>query len=134
VNIIETEISLWKQKYRDIEKEKQDLLQERLQEKELFNTCNQENEDMKKYIRQLEKDQFSKVRGTAIPNLQTAQAKNKKLKELKTGAQKALYFSELFGLQLACLRLKEPDTSKTYTVEVNTTKKGSFDLTRWQPT
>ena len=37
-----------------------------LQEKELFNSCNQENEDVKKHIRQLEKDQFSKVRGTAI--------------------------------------------------------------------
>lgn len=98
-----------------------------LLEKKLFNSCNQENEDMKKYIRQLEKDQFSKVKGTAIPNLKTAQAKNKKLKELKTRLRKALYFRELFGLQLDCSRLKDPDSSKTYTVECNTIKKGSFE-------
>jgi len=72
-------------------------------------------------------DNWRKVRGTAIPNLKTAQAKNKKLKELKTRAQKALYFRELFGLQLDCSRLKDPDSSKTYTVECNTTKKGSFE-------
>lgn len=60
-----------------------------LQEKELANSCNQENEDMKKYIRQLEKDQFSKVRGTAIPNLKTVQAENKKLKVLRRRARKA---------------------------------------------
>ena len=96
------------------------------QEKELVNSCNQQNEDMKKYI-QLEKDQFSKVRGTGIPNLKTAQAKTKKLKELKTRAQKALYFRELFGLLLDCSRLKDPDSSKTYTVEFNTTKKGRFE-------
>ena len=119
VDIAEAEIKLWKQKYHDIEKEKQDLLQERLQEKELVNSCKQENELMKKYIRQLEKDQFSKVRGTAIPKLKTAQAQNKKLKELKTRAQKALYFSKLFGLELDCLRLKDPDSSKTYTVDFN---------------
>lgn len=60
-----------------------------LQEKELANSCNQENEDMKKYIRQLEKDQFSKVRGTAIPNLKAVQAENKKLKVLRRRARKA---------------------------------------------
>ena len=37
VNITEAEIKHWKQKYHDIEKEKHDLLQEMLQEKELFN-------------------------------------------------------------------------------------------------
>ena len=122
LNIAEAEINLWKQKYLDIEKEKEDLLQEMLQEKEHFNSCKQENEVIKKYIRQLENDQFSKVRGTAIPKLKTSQAQNKKLKELKTRAQKALYFSKLFGLELDCLRLKDPDTSKTYTVDFNTAK------------
>ena len=67
VNLAETEINVWKQKYTDLEKEKQDLLQEMLQEKELFNSCREEREQMRKYIRQLEKDQFTTVRGTAIP-------------------------------------------------------------------
>ena len=72
----------WKQKYHDIEKEKHDLLHEMLQEKELLNSCKQEAELMKKYIKHPEKDQFSKVWGTGIPKLKTAQAQNKKLKEL----------------------------------------------------
>ena len=62
---------------------------------------------------------FSNVTGTAIPKLKTAQAQKKKLKELKTGTQKALYFSKLFGLELDCLRLKDPDSSKSYTVDFN---------------
>ena len=44
---------------------------------------------MKKYIRQLEKEKFSKVMGTAIPNLKTVQAENKKLKVLRRRARKA---------------------------------------------
>lgn len=44
---------------------------------------------MKKYMRQLEKDQFSKVMGTAIPNLKTVQAENKKLKLLRGRARMA---------------------------------------------
>ena len=126
VNIAEAEIKHWKQKYHDIEKEKHDLLKEMLEEKELFNSCKQETELMKKYIKHLEKDQFSKVRGTGIPKLKTAQAQNKKLKELKTRAQKALYFSKLFGLELDCLRLKDPDSSKIYTVDLNTAKSACF--------
>jgi len=90
-----------------------------LQEKEHFNSCKQESEVMKKYIRELENDQFSKVRGTAIPKLKTSQAQNKKMKELKTRVQEGLYFSKLFGLELDCLRLKDPDTSKTHTVDFN---------------
>ena len=122
VKLVETAINLWKQKYTDLEKDKQDLLQEMLQENELFNSCRTENELMRKYIRQLEKDQFTTVRGTAIPKLKTTQAQNKKLKELKTRAQKALYFSKLFGLELDCLRLKDPESSKTFTIDFNPEK------------
>jgi len=50
VNSAEAEIKLRKQKYLHIEKEKQDLLQEMLQEKEMFNSCKQENEFMKNTI------------------------------------------------------------------------------------
>ena len=48
------------------------------------------------------------------------------MKELKTRAQKALYFSKLFGLELDCLRLKDPDSSKTCTVDFNTDKSACF--------
>ena len=120
VKIAEAEIKLWKQKYLDLEKEKEDLLQEMLQEKEMSNSCKEESELMKKYIKQLEKDQFAKVRGIAVPKLKTTQAQKRKLKEIKTRAQKALHFSRLFGLELDCLRLKDPDSSKMYTVDFHT--------------
>ena len=120
VNTAEAEIKLWKQKYLDLEKEKEDLLQEMLREKEMSNSCKEESELMKKYIKQLEKDQFTKVRGIAVPKLKTTQAQKRKLKEIKTRAQKALHFSKLFGLELNCLRLKDPDSSKMYTVDFHT--------------
>ena len=55
MKIAEAEIKLWKQKYLDLEKEKEDLLQEMLQEKEMSNSCKEESELMKKYIKQLKK-------------------------------------------------------------------------------
>ena len=110
VKTAEAQINLRKQKYVDLEKEKEDLLQGMLQEKEMSNSCKEESELMKKYIKQLEKDQFTKVRGIAVPKLKTTQAQKRKLKEIKTRAQKALHFSRLFGLELDCLRLKDPDS------------------------
>ena len=120
VNTAEAEIKLWKQKYLDLEREKEDLLQEMLREKDMSNSCKEESELMKKYIKQLEKDQFTKVRGIAVPKLKTTRAQKRKLKEIKTRAQKALHFSKLFGLELNCLRLKDPDSSKMYTVDFYT--------------
>lgn len=53
-------------KYADIEKEREHFL-ETLKEKELNNACQEDCDNMNKCMRQLEKDQFSQVRGTAIP-------------------------------------------------------------------
>jgi len=69
---------------------------------------------MKKFIKQLEKDQFTKVKGIAVPKMKTTPAQNMKLKEIKTRAQKVLHLSKLFGLTLNCLILKDPDSSKMY--------------------
>ena len=119
LEVAEAHIEEWKQKYADIEKEKEVLFLEMLEEKEFNSACQEDCANMKKYIRQLEKDQFCQVRGTAIPKLKSTQAQNKKLKELKSRAQKALHFSRLFRLEIDCLKLKDPDSSKTYTVEFN---------------
>ena len=115
----EAHIEEWKQKYSDIEKEKEALFLQMLEEKEFNSACQEDCDNMKKYIRQLEKDQFCQVRGTAIPKLKSTQGQNKKLKELKSRAQKALHFSRLFGLEVDCLKLKDQDSSKTYTVTFN---------------
>ena len=57
-----------------------------------------------------------KLRGTPVPMITTTQARNRKLKELKTRAQKALHFCTLFGLELDYLKLKDPEGFQTYTV------------------
>ena len=117
LEVAEAHVEEWKQKYADIEKEKEALFLEMFEEKELNSACQEECANMKKYIRQLEKDEFSQVRGTGIPKLKSTQTQNKKLKEFKSKAQKALHFSSLFELELDYLKLKDPDISKTFTVE-----------------
>ena len=101
----------------DIEKEKQELLLEMARKKMLATSFQEENGLMKKYIRHLEREQFSQVKGTPFPSLKTTHSQNKKLKEVKTRSQKALHFRPLFGLELDCLKLKDPDSSKMNTVE-----------------
>ena len=59
----EAEIKLWKQKYLDLEKEKEDLLQEMLQEKELFNSCKEESELMKKIYQAARKRSVHQSKG-----------------------------------------------------------------------
>ena len=80
-------------------------------------SCKEESELMRKYIKRLENDQFKKVRGTPISKITTIQGKNRNFKELKTRAQKALYFCCSFGLELDHLRLKDPERPQTYSVK-----------------
>ena len=83
---------------------------------------------IEKYIKLLEKDQFTKVRGIAIPNLKVTQAQNKKLKEIKGRPRKALYFSKLFGFDLDSSRLKDLDTSNMYSVDFHTERVQNVEL------
>ena len=59
------------------------------------------------------------MRGTPIPDMKTSQARNRRIKELKTRAQKALHFCTLLGLELDLLRLNDPEGLKTYTVSLS---------------
>ena len=119
LGLAKEEINHWREKFHDLEKEKEQLFAEMLREKDLNLSSQEESELMKKYIRQLENDQFKKVRGTPIPDIKTSQARNRKIKELKTRAQKALLFCTLFGLELDLLKLKDPEGLKTYTVNLS---------------
>ena len=77
-----------------------------------------ENQQLLKQIASLEKQSLGEPpRGAAIPELKTHQSQNRKLKQLKTRAQKALQFVELFGLDLECLKMKDPGSSNTFTVD-----------------
>ena len=75
-----------------------------------------ENNQLKNYLRKLEKQELG-FKGLPISELKTRQARNRKLRELKTRAQKALYFAELYGLQISSLGLKGIQAGIQYTLK-----------------
>ena len=130
------EISNWKKKYENLEKEKEDLFNEMLaevttnyaNEQKKLKEMEKENEQLVKYIDMLENESLGNFqRGAGIPDLKTRQAQNRKLKQLKTRAQKALQFVELFGLKRQCLKLTCPGANDTFTVDFNTNPCGATE-------
>jgi len=83
-------------------------------EKERTRELNNENQQLTKYIDRLQNESLGTHRGAGIPDLKTKQAKNRKLKELKTRARKALNFVEIFGLDLQLLKLKDPNSTDSF--------------------
>lgn len=96
-----SEMSQWKEKDKKLEEEEA-LFKELINEKKNaeFEVVSEEKDSMKKYIRQLEREELTSANYTPLPHLKTRQAQNKRLKQLKTRAQKALYFVSLFGLKV----------------------------------
>ena len=124
----EEEICNWRKKYENLEQEKEKLVEEMLSEIENNNVEEQEktkelekeNQQLIKYIDMLENESLGIHRGAGIPELKTKQAQNRKLKQLKTRAQKALHFVQIFGLDLQLLKLKEPNGNQTFSINFNT--------------
>lgn len=116
-------------KYENLEEEKEKLVEEMLseiekdyaREKERTRELNNENQQLAKYIDKLQNESLGISRGAGIPDLKTKQGKNRKLKELKTRAQKALNFVEIFGLDLQLLKLKDPNSTDSFTVDFSAT-------------
>ena len=125
----EEEICNWRAKYENLEEEKEKLVEEMLseiekdyaREKERTRELNNENQQLTKYIDRLQNESLGIHRGAGIPDLKTKQAKNRKLKELKTRAQKALNFVEIFGLDLQLLKLKDPNSTDSFSIDFSTT-------------
>ncbi|KAJ7393814.1 hypothetical protein OS493_003480 [Desmophyllum pertusum] len=109
---------------KNLEQEKEKLVEEMLSEIENNNVEEQEkskelekeNQQLIKYIDMLENESLGIHRGAGIPELKTKQAQNRKLKQLKTRAQKALHFVQIFGLDLQLLKLKEPNGNQTFSI------------------
>ena len=82
---MDSKLSNWKKKFNNLEKEKEDLYTEMLEELEnkrktsqhKNNLVREEIEEMRKDIRKLNRDQTTHVRGTPIPQLQSKQAQNR---------------------------------------------------------
>ena len=73
-------------------------------EKDRRRELNNENQRTK-YIDRLQNESLGIHRGARIPDLIAKQAQTKKLKQLKTRAQKAPNLVEIFGLDLQLLKL-----------------------------
>ena len=125
----EEQISNWRAKYQNLEEEKEKLFKEMLseiekdyaREKEKTSELKDENQQLIKYIDKLQNESLGINRGAGIPDLKTKQAKNRKLKELKTRAQKALNFVKIFGLDLQLLKLKDPNSTDSFSIDFSTT-------------
>lgn len=116
LNEAKEEVCNWREKHDNLEKEKEALFDEIMSE--VLANCNDEQEKLKEL--QKENDQLVKYiekgeneilgilpRGAGIPKLKSRQAQNRKLKQLKTRAQKALEFVKIFGLDLHFMKLKD---------------------------
>jgi len=117
----EEEICDWRRKFKDLEKEKEKLVEEMLTEVEKQQQKTQEleseNKMLLKHIDMLENESLGIRRGARIPELKTKQAQNRKLKQLKTRAQKALHVVEIFGLDLQLLKLKDPNSANNFSLD-----------------
>ena len=95
-----------------------------LKEKDRHQSCKEESELIKKYLKQLEYDRSKKVRHTS-PKDYNNPTQNRNLKDLKTRAQKAFHFCTLFGLKLDSLKLKDPEGFQTNAVAFNAASQSS---------
>ena len=112
------EIEEWKKKFDNLEKEKERLYQEMIEEverekisaKEEMKVMEKTNEAMIKYIRKLERNAEMHLRPSIkdITNLSKRQI-DRRLQELGTRAQKALWFAKTFGLEPEVLRLSDSE-------------------------
>lgn len=82
------------------------------------------NNRLQEYIKCLEKDEGFVCNG----NISETKKKQRTLKAFLTRAETALWLSQAFGLHVKSVRVKEPDTGKTYEVHVETHAKKSGEF------
>lgn len=121
IDDLNIQVEEWKAKSQDLEVEKEKLFQELQKElsskeeslEKEIETRKAENEEMKKYIRKLEKehDQPHTVHMKGISELSKKQQK-RRLEALNSRAQKALWFINLFGLEFDSLQLRDNKGTK----------------------
>ena len=109
------EIEDWKKTFHNLEKEKETIYQEmkevqreRIVAREELKMMKDANENMGKYIRKVEQNADMHLRRSIkdISGLSKRQV-HRRLQELGTRAQKALWFGQTFGLVLEALQSKQ---------------------------
>lgn len=129
VSIINQEFQEFKEKYHNLENEKQALYEEMLSEvnglKEEVCDLKTINKQLMDYVDTLEKTDSLQCQGKRIPDVGKKQ-QSRKLRMLKNRAQCALWFCESFGLKLSHINFKD-DTGGNYSLDYQTPN-GSSDL------
>ena len=91
-------------------------------EKERTRKLNNENQQLTKYIDMLQNEHSGIHWGAGIPDLKRKQAKTElNSKELKTQAQKAFNLVEIIGLDSQLLKLKDPNSTDSFSIEFSST-------------
>ncbi len=106
------EAEMYKQKYSDLEKEKNDLYEEMIKEvnrlEEEITDLKQVNKELADYVDTLEKKEFLNCNSKKINEVGNKQ-KGRKLRLLKNRAQCALWFCRSFGLELTHIKVRDED-------------------------
>ena len=113
------EVEEWRKKYKNLEGEKKKVFEEltaeilNSQDKKKISNLEAENEEIKKYIRKLEKEQRDDVNEIQkftkeMTTLSKRQA-TRRVESLSSRAQKALWFSKQYGLELDALCFKDTE-------------------------
>ena len=130
VSIINQEFEEFKEKYHDLENEKQALYEEMIFEvnslKEEVCDLKTVNKQLMEYVDTLEKMEYLQCQGKRVQDVGKKQ-QSRKLRMLKNRAQCALWFCESFGLKLSQINFKN-DKGGSYSVDYNTPPDGSSGL------
>lgn len=108
------ELEEWKKQYQNLEKEKELLFNEMKNQKDMqISNIVNENEEMRKYVRKLEKEN-EENNSSVIKNISdlSKQQQKRRMQALGTRAQKALWFSKHFGLELDRLEFLDSNGQK----------------------
>ena len=132
VGIINEEFEEFKEKYNDLEKEKNTLYEEMIFE---VNKLKQEvcdlkyvNKELMDNIDTLEKKDSLQCQGNKFQDVGKKQ-QTRKLRHLRSKAECALWFCESFGLKLSNIKLKD-DTGASYSLDYHSSSAGVSGLSQ----
>lgn len=125
VKKLETEIEEWKRKYKNLEKEKEELFNEMTQiihKKDVVVSQLQKiNSELEDYVTSLEN--LNGVQGEYKGKpLSASQNKTRTIKNFLTRAEIALWFSKSFGLNIERILVRESDTGVKHTLNMTSEK------------
>ena len=113
------EVDEWRKKYENLEDEKEKLFEElteeilNSQDKKKISNLEKANEELKKYVRKLEKQQSNDVSERQLFTKEMATLSKRqvrrRLEAVSSRARKALWFSKQYGLELDALGFKDKE-------------------------